>query len=487
MINLSEVVLKDFRLQRVLVIGDLMLDRYIRGTASRLSPEAPVPVLLSSYRHDTLGGAANVARNVVALGGECELAGFIGDDEGGERLTEICREVGIGTSSITIRAEGSTTVKTRILSGNHQLLRIDDEFVGKRPAEAYDFLAKSIAEVIAAKKPDIIVVSDYAKGVVTLELMQKLGEVAGPLGIPICVDPKGTDFRKYVGATIIKPNRAEMFDFARYWGWPTDDLISAAGSLRKEAGLTHVMLTLGDQGVALVSESSVEHIPTRAREVFDVTGAGDTVMAAFVLAKAAGVSPELAVDIANHAAAIAIARVGSTAVSGTELSQVLRAEQSSPSSRKVYDIQTIGRVVDQWKAEGKKIVFTNGCFDLLHAGHTSLLQDARDLGDRLVVGLNSDSSITRLKGPKRPLMPLEMRTAVLGALEAIDAIVVFEEDTPLEVIKAVKPDIIVKGGDYVRDTVVGADIVESHGGRVAIIPITANISSSKLAEALEKL
>ena len=485
--DLCHVVLNEFRHKRILVVGDLMLDRYIRGSATRLSPEAPVPVLRSASRHDTLGGAANVALNVVSLGGKCDIAGFLGNDEPATRFRELCAGAGIGQSGLVSRDGEPTTVKTRILSGNHQLLRIDEEIVQERSEEAYSSLFAAIETGIKNARPDAIVVSDYAKGVVSGRLTALLMPLASKLGIPVYVDPKGTDYTKYQGAFLIKPNRIEMTEFARRWGWSMDDLPSAAQELRKAAGLEYVALTLSEHGMAVVSESGVKQIPAQASEVFDVTGAGDTLMAGLVLATASALPVEDAATLANTAAAIAIAHVGSYAVRAGELMQGLRAQSFGPMERKVYDLAELTWVADQWRVEGKRVVFTNGCFDIIHAGHTMLLQDARAMGDRLIVGLNSDESIRRLKGDGRPLTALPMRTAVLGAMQPVDAIVVFEEDTPLKVIEALKPDVLVKGGDYNRSTIVGSDIVEQYGGRVAVIPITLDLSTTKLAAALQKL
>jgi D-beta-D-heptose 7-phosphate kinase/D-beta-D-heptose 1-phosphate adenosyltransferase len=486
-VDANWAILEKFSRCRVLVVGDLMLDRYIRGTASRLSPEAPVPVLLHASQSDSLGGAANVARNIVTLGGKCDIAGFIGTDATGEALAELCEKAGIGSSAIVSRQLSPTTMKTRVLSGNQQLLRIDQEDASEPGQAELDELFKAIELRMNEVAFDAIVISDYAKGVTAPSFMRRLNALADDREIPRYVDPKGTDYEKYLGASIIKPNRSEMVEFARRWGWSVDDLVSAAKMLRVAAGLTHVALTLGDQGFALVSETNVRHISTKAKEVYDVTGAGDTVMATLVLALAAGLDAAAAADIANHAAAIAISKVGSIAVGAVELVQALNADTAGNLDRKVYTLPVLENLVARWRSEGKTVVFTNGCFDILHAGHTGLLQDARALGDRLIVGLNSDASITRLKGEERPLMPLEQRTAVVGALESVDAIVVYEEDTPLNLITALRPDILVKGGDYDSSTVVGAEFLETYGGRVAIVPITNKVSTSKLADALRRL
>jgi len=480
-------ILELFAERKILVVGDLMVDRYIHGGASRLSPEAPVPVVLMNHQHDALGGAANVARNLVSLGAKCELAGFVGIDEAADALRSLCAEIEVGTSAVIGVPRFPTTCKTRILAENHQLLRVDREETSERPGEAYDELFTSIHKLIFSEGFNAIIVSDYAKGLTSPAFMARLWRLADEREIPVYVDPKGTDFEKYRGAALIKPNRAEMASFARRWGWPTWDLVGAAKELRVAADVRYVALTLGEGGMVVVSNEKETLVPTRAREVYDVTGAGDTVMAALVLGIASGLEIEQAADIANHAAAIVVARVGSSAVEAGDLAHSINSDSGDSLGRKVCSLKNLTWLVGRWREEGKKIVFTNGCFDIIHAGHTSLLQEAKRHGDRLVVGLNSDASITGLKGPLRPLIGLEQRAAVLSALEAVDAIVVFEEDTPQSVIETLQPDVIVKGGDYEKSNIVGADLVERRGGRVVIIPITNQVSTSKIAEALQKL
>lgn len=480
-------LLHGFSRLRVLVVGDLMLDRYLWGTASRISPEAPVPVVHVQRRTSVLGGAANVARNLRSLDVAVDLAGYVGEDGEAGALRAECQAHGIGTEAIVAIDDFCTVTKTRVVADDRQVVRFDDEIAAPRSEAEADGLLATIGARLAAEEYTAVVISDYAKGVCTPYLCQALIAKCRERGIPVYVDPKGRDYRKYAGATAIKPNRVEMIELAHAMGWSFVGPVDAARQLREMLSLEFVALTLGAQGIAVVQTHGVHEMPTVAREVFDVSGAGDTVMATMVAALGSGLGLMDGVALANLAAAEVIARTGTSPVRREELLLAILASDRVHGARKLVPVEELKLLVHAWKAQGLKVAVTNGCFDLLHAGHVRLLEDSAAETDRLIVAINSDASIARLKGPQRPLMPVEMRGIVLSALECIDALVVFEEDTPLNVIEAIRPDILIKGGDYTVETVVGADVVQSYGGEVRLVPLVEGLSTTRLADALSKL
>lgn len=478
-------LLHEFPRRRVLVVGDLMLDRYLWGSATRISPEAPVPVVRVDRRSATLGGAANVARNLRSLGVPTEMAGYVGHDADADALRAECAKDGIGDAGIVAIDRFCTITKSRIIADDRQVIRFDDEVTTPRPQGDSDRLLSAIAAVLQ-DPPEAVILSDYAKGLATPYFCAGLMALCRERNVPVYVDPKGRDYSKYAGATAIKPNRPEIAELAAAMGWPTAPL-DAAQHLRQELGLEFVAQTLGAQGIALVTEGGVHSLPTVAREVFDVSGAGDTVIATLVAGLASGLSLEDSTALANLAAAEVVAHTGTVPVGRTDLLVAVQDQDRIHSARKLYTTEELATVVDAWKAKGLKVAITNGCFDLLHAGHVRLLEDSAAQADRLIVALNSDSSITRLKGPQRPLMPADQRVGVLAALECIDAVVIFEEDTPLDVIEAVRPDVLVKGGDYTVETVVGSELVLSYGGEVRLVPLVQGLSTTRLADAIGKL
>lgn len=476
-------LLHGFARQRILVVGDLMLDRYLWGTATRISPEAPVPVVRVERRTHALGGAANVARNLRSLGATTVLAGYIGDDPEGTAFLDECAGCGIDCASVV--RSGSTVVKTRVLAEDRQVLRFDDEDVTPRPDGESRRLLAAVERALESGL-DAVILSDYAKGLATPALCQGLMSLCEGKGVPVYVDPKGRDYDKYLGATAIKPNRVEMTELAGVLGWNGTPVENAA-QLRERLDLAFVALTLGAQGIAVVREDGVHALPTVAREVFDVSGAGDTVIATLVAGLSSGLGLEDAAALANVAAAEVIAHTGTVPVGREALLVAVQEQDRVHAGRKVYTLEELAVVVQAWRARGLKVAITNGCFDLLHAGHVRILEDSAAQADRLIVALNSDESITRLKGPGRPLMTSEGRTGVLSALECVDAVVLFEEDTPLGVIEAVKPDVLVKGGDYTVETVVGSDLVLSYGGEVRLVQLVPGLSTTRLADAMAKL
>ena len=472
-----------FGARRVLVVGDLMLDRYLWGQAQRISPEAPVPVVHLTRRTQTAGGAANVARNLSALGLEVQLAGVTGDDEGRAALLAALTADGVQTQAVGLARDRATTVKTRVIGNHQQMLRIDEE--SSRPLAPGDESALWEAILPLLPGAGALVLSDYAKGVLTDSLCQRLLAAARAQGLPVLVDPKGRDFAKYAGASLITPNRAEL---ALTTGVPREDLaglLQAAASLRGELDLGLLVLTLSELGLALVDGSGTRRIPALAREVFDISGAGDTVIATFAAGLAAGLGASDTAHLANLAAGVVVGKVGTVPITGPELLAAISGEMALEQAAKILDLAAAQARVQGWQAAGERVVFTNGCFDLLHVGHVSYLELARRQGQRLVVGLNTDQSVRALEGPARPLIGEQDRARVLAALAAVDAVVLFDEATPLELILALRPDVLAKGADYREEEVVGAPEVKSWGGQVVLIPLVDDRSTTGIIQRLD--
>ena len=463
--------------KRLLVVGDVMLDKYIWGEVGRISPEAPVPVVRTTHQSHQPGGAANVAMNLSKLGAHAEVIGFTGGDEDERLLAEGLRANGISPEFVV--SEGFPTVtKQRILGGRQQMLRLDSERLGARPQGDYDRLVKSVLAHLPGC--DAVVLSDYAKGVLTAEVCQAVIQAARGLRIPVLVDPKSADFTRYRGATTICPNLGELAAAVHLEARELKPLLDAAEALVPELGIEFLIATLGEKGIALVRPGKSSLVPAVARQVFDVSGAGDTVIAVLALCLASGLRAEAAVGVANIAAGIVVGKAGTVPVEKHELLAALAPEIALHGEDKVVTRQELVRRVALWKANGERVAFTNGCFDLLHVGHITVLEQARGFGDRLIVAINSDASVSGLKGPGRPVVGERERARVLAALAAVDAVVVFGEPTPLEVIVATRPDVIVKGGDYGVDTVVGGNEVLSWGGQVKIVPLVEGFSTTRL-------
>jgi len=458
----------------VWVVGDVMLDEYVTGAVERISPEAPVPVVRAHATEHRLGGAANVARQIAALGARVSLAGVVGEDAAGEALRRLCSIDGIDTEALFSVAERQTTRKLRVLGHSQQLLRVDWEDVGPCPAQVTAALRERLAR---RAPPDAIILSDYAKGVLTPEAIAAL--VRERAAVPIVVDPKHRDFARYRGARTVTPNLRELeaavgrtLDVA-----DTGAIAAAARAVLAATGVGSMVVTLGNRGMVVVpSEEAATVIPAMQREVYDVTGAGDTAIAVLTLALAARGGLVQAAQLANAAAGVSVGQVGAVAVSAGSIRDALAARPEG----KLLARQELGARVAAWRTAGKRIVLANGCFDLLHAGHLALLGHAAKLGDILVLAINSDASVRRLKGPERPLVPQAERAALLAALTFVDAVTIFEEDTPLAVLQAVRPDVLVKGGDYRPSEVIGRELVEAAGGRVEIVPLTPEKSTSSL-------
>jgi D-beta-D-heptose 7-phosphate kinase/D-beta-D-heptose 1-phosphate adenosyltransferase len=468
----------------IVVVGDVMLDEYVWGEVNRVSPDAPVQVVDVARRSRAVGGAGNVAGNVMAAGAEVRLVGVVGDDEAGATLLQSMAASGADSRGIVRLAGRPTTVKTRVMALGQQLIRLDRENRSPIGRDDGDRVVAAVDEALPGA--DALLVSDYAKGVLdreTLAAVVAAAERRAP-GRPIVVDPKSADLSIYAGCSAITPNRREAEAATGVSLGAEADYAAAAERIRAVCGASSVLMTLGARGMALsVAGRRLVTIPSHAREVFDVTGAGDTVLAYFGLALAGGVEPDVAAEVANLAAGVKVSKVGAAAVTPVELTRDL---DSGPTSRKVVDLGEAVALCERWRSLGRRVVFTNGCFDLLHAGHIHLLERARALGDALVVAVNDDASIRRLKGPDRPLVAESDRARILAALDAVDAVIVFEADTPLDVIRRLRPDVLVKGGDYTEDAVVGADLVRAAGGRVAIVPLAAGRSTTALLESIKR-
>jgi D-beta-D-heptose 7-phosphate kinase/D-beta-D-heptose 1-phosphate adenosyltransferase len=465
---------------RCLVIGDLMLDEYLWGKAERISPEAPVQVVDVVREELRLGGAGNVVNNLVALGAQVSVCSVVGEDDNGRALLEDFTRRAVAVDAVFRDPARRTSRKTRVVASNQQIVRIDRE--SREPLSAA--MESQVCAWITAHAAsfNVILLSDYLKGVLTPQVIATVVAVAGSTAVPVLVDPKGTDFSRYQGATILTPNRKEAEAAAGLSIRDNESLNQAAGLIMEKACLKNLLVTRSEEGMSLFSRNAeAVHIPTVAREVFDVSGAGDTVLAALAIGIAAGLGMAEAARLANIAAGIAVGKLGTSTVSPTEIINAV-ALTHSDSDSKIKHLDVLTAIITAEKARGKQIVFTNGCFDLLHAGHVKYLQKARSLGDLLIMGLNSDASVRRLKGEKRPLIGEDERAHILAALDCIDYVVIFDEDTPLKLITALKPHILAKGGDYTADGVVGKDVVESYGGRVELVTFVDGKSTTNIIE-----
>jgi D-beta-D-heptose 7-phosphate kinase/D-beta-D-heptose 1-phosphate adenosyltransferase len=467
---------------KVLVVGDLMLDRYILGEVDRISPEAPVPVLRHAQRYERAGGAANVAMNLAGLGCQALLAGFWGEDTERRELAAFLDAATIETAGV-VTTRLPTISKTRIVGRRQQLLRLDIESHEKPNEEDCRHLQERVLALIP--KVHAVVLSDYAKGALTPELCEAVIRAARAIGIPVLADPKTPDFAKYTGATMVCPNLSEL---ASATGVSTHDmaaLLATGEAQRAEHELKYLCVTMSEKGIRVLWDGGEYHSPARAREVFDVSGAGDTVIATLAAALAGGLQVETAVELANLAAGIVVGKVGTVPIAQHELIAALTPSSGIRGGEKVLDRERLAKRIAEWRAAGETIVFTNGCFDILHVGHVTLLEDCHRYGSKLVLGLNSDASVCRLKGPTRPVVGENERARVMAALAAVDAVVLFEEDTPIELIREVRPDVLVKGGDYSVETVVGHEDVIAAGGRVEIVPTVEGFSTTNIVKKLK--
>ncbi|HZJ95477.1 MAG TPA: bifunctional D-glycero-beta-D-manno-heptose-7-phosphate kinase/D-glycero-beta-D-manno-heptose 1-phosphate adenylyltransferase HldE [Thiopseudomonas sp.] len=456
----------------VLVVGDVMLDRYWYGSTTRISPEAPVPVIKVTRTEDRPGGAANVALNIAALGAPVQLIAVTGADEAADALCERLHSVNVKTHFQRIQDQ-PTIVKLRAMSRQQQLLRMDFEDYFNTDAPA---LLSAVEAALDSVR--VMLLSDYGKG--SIRNHQALIQAAKQRGVAVLADPKGTDFSIYRGATLLTPNLAE---FEAVVGPCADEtqLLQRGMAMLADLELDALLITRGEQGMTLLRPGvAAVHLPARAREVFDVTGAGDTVISTMAACLAAGEDLPSAMTLANLAASIVVGKLGTATISAPELRRVLQGEQGV--GRGVLSLQQLQAAVADAKAQGERVVFTNGCFDILHAGHVSYLEQAREQGERLIVAVNGDESVTRLKGPGRPINSVDRRMAVLAGLGAVDWVVSFTEDTPENLLTLLQPDVLVKGGDYGVEEVVGADIVYAYGGEVRVLGLVDNSSTTAIVD-----
>lgn len=459
----------------VVVVGDVMLDRYWVGDARRVSQEAPVPVVDIDHTEDVPGGAANVALNVASMGARCTLVGIVGDDTDGRALTQVLEAAGVACEFVTA-ADWPTILKLRVVSRKQQLLRTD--FERPLPAGAADPVAERVAAVLG--DATALVLQDYDKGV--LADPPALITLAREAGVPVVVDPKHKPLSVYAGADLIKPNVHEFEDAVGPWA--DDDAMVALGrSLCQVNDFGALIITRGGRGMTVVEPGGAhQHVPARPVDVYDVTGAGDTAAAALAVSRSLGWDAVACAQLANMASGIVVGKSGTATVTGPELAMALAATPRA--DRGILSRTQLADTVRQARGRGERIVFTNGCFDILHAGHVAYLEEARNLGDRLVVAVNDDASVRRLKGAGRPVNPLERRLMVLSGLAAVDWVVGFDEDTPEPLLELLRPDVLVKGGDYSADQVVGADIVRSYGGDVRVLGLVADVSTTAIVERL---
>jgi D-beta-D-heptose 7-phosphate kinase/D-beta-D-heptose 1-phosphate adenosyltransferase len=463
----------------VMCLGDIMLDTFIYGSIERISPEAPVPVFKKHRKFSVLGGAGNVVRNLESLGCKTVYIGVAGMDAIGESVRQSLELLPCVTSIILTEKGRKTPHKTRFVSQGQQILRVDDETV----IPLSESTVEAVMETYLAYLPccQAVVLSDYAKGFLTPSLCEKIITAARQQGIPVIVDPKGHDYQRYQGATLLTPNAKELVNITKMPCQSNEDIVNAAQRLRADMQVDYVLVTRSQEGMTLVSQQESDHIPTQAREVYDVSGAGDTVIATLAMALAVGQTVLEAAKLANYAAGIVVAKTGTAVVTRTELEN--KCDETS--SRKISTLDHLLPLLTQWRRQHLRIGFTNGCFDLLHLGHLHILKQARQTCDRLVLAVNSDASVKKLKGETRPIQSEQTRAEILAALEIVDAVVIFSEDTPLALIEQILPDVLIKGADYRVDQVVGADVVHAHGGRVFLAELLPNNSTTKTIARLE--
>lgn len=463
---------------KILVIGDLMIDHYLWGSCERISPEAPVQVVDVRNETTVLGGAGNAINNLKTLGAEVSISSVIGDDDNGNELLSMLNSIGVKTDKVFTQKSRKTSKKSRVIATSQQVLRYDNESKSDISSESVNKILTSLNDELSSF--EIIVLSDYGKGVLTAKLCQGIINAAKKHNVKVLVDPKGSDFSKYKGAYLLTPNKKEAILAT---GIEIDDeksLEQALLQLKKKCDLDISLITLSEDGIATYDEN-VKVFPTVAKEVFDVTGAGDTVIASIAFALSVGKNIEETAAFANLAAGVVVGKIGSATVTLEEIEEYEASLHKSTSDAHIKTFDEIGSIVDRYRRNGKSIVFTNGCFDILHVGHVKYLQVAKSFGDILVVGLNSDESVSRLKGPTRPVNIAEDRAYLLAALEAVDFVVPFESDTPHELIKMLKPDTLVKGGDYEGKTVIGTEFAS----QLKLVDFVDGKSTTKTIEKIQ--
>ncbi|MGE0108608.1 MAG: D-glycero-beta-D-manno-heptose-7-phosphate kinase [Bdellovibrionales bacterium] len=460
-------LLEKLKGHRILCLGDVMLDRFIYGQVERVSPEAPIPVLRTQRESTSLGGSGNVVRNIASLGGTVDMIFVIGADQAGYDLSEHIAEMPEVSSFLITDNGRPTTVKTRFVANGQQLLRADHETLAPISAQTEEQILVRIKASLGGC--DVVVLSDYAKGVLTDKILKETIALCREQGKSVLIDPKGRDFSRYEGATLLTPNRKELREATGQDIISVEDAQRAARTLIEKHKLDGVLAKLGGDGVCLVlKDQEAEHYHATAHEVFDVSGAGDTVVATMALALAGGLRAGDAAALSNIAGTTVVGKIGTATVTLDELSHQITHGQAGQNESKVLSMAGAAECAERWRKQGIKVGFTNGVFDLLHPGHLSLIRQARQACDRLIIGMNSDASVKRLKGESRPVQNEDARALVLASLADVDGVVIFEEDTPLKLIETVRPDLLVKGADYTVETVVGAELVQGWGGKVLL-------------------
>ncbi|RMF92206.1 MAG: bifunctional D-glycero-beta-D-manno-heptose-7-phosphate kinase/D-glycero-beta-D-manno-heptose 1-phosphate adenylyltransferase HldE [Candidatus Schekmanbacteria bacterium] len=464
------------RKPRILVIGDLMLDEYIWGTVDRISPEAPVQVVKIKKKENAPGGAANVVNNLASLGAKVTVAGIIGKDSNGSKLLSLLRKKGAKCSPLISSKDIKTITKTRIIAHNQQVVRIDDE-----PEENINAFHRQKMFLLVKKEienSDGLIISDYNKGTVDEETIQKIIKFASACGKRVIVDPKGKDYSKYRGCYVVTPNLKELEEATNIRCDSEKNITDALSKLQRKLRSEAVLVTRGSDGMTLLLKGNKKfNFKSCALEVFDVSGAGDTVVAAFAYSLFSGLPPEDSAMISNIAGGIVVEKVGTSVATKNE---ILSRIDGDYGEERIIDVDEIEGIISKLRRKGKKIVFTNGCFDILHMGHIYLLQKAKAFGDILIVAINTDSSIKRIKGENRPLISEGERAKILSALSCVDYVTFFDDDTPMNIIKKIKPDVLVKGGDYSKNEVVGAEFVEKNGGRVELVKVVKGLSTTNI-------
>ena len=481
----SEKFTLDFSKSTILCIGDVMLDRFIYGDVERVSPEAPVPIMRIKRDFNMVGGAGNVVNNLSSLGAQVIFISVVGDDDTGKTIKDHLQKLPNVTAKLLIEGHRKTPLKTRFIAQSQQLLRVDDEVISVCTAKTEDEIAALFQQYLS--KIDVLILSDYGKGLLSSSLCQTI-ITAAKGKVPVIVDPKGRHYTHYSGATVITPNLKEMRDVVGHPLQDDADVLEAANELREKLDVESVLVTQGAAGMLLVDNQGQSHkIHARAQEVFDVSGAGDTVVATLAASLAHEIPLLESSYLANIAAGIVVGKVGTAAVTVNELKSSLHDNHHHETSKKVMSLSEITQELKSWRHQGVRIGFTNGCFDLLHLGHIHLLQQAAKGCDKLIVGLNSDMSVKRLKGDTRPIQNEEVRSQVLAALSTVAAVVIFDEETPLNLIKGILPDVLIKGADYTVDRVVGADIVQAHGGKVMLVNLQPGHSTTATVAKLKTI
>lgn len=469
---------------RILVVGDFMVDRYLYSSVSRISPEAPVPIAKVQRVERRIGGAGNVSLNIIALGSKVRILTSVGADDAGEELIGYMKEIGADTTYIYRDKNRKTSIKTRVVAQNQQLLRYDEEEILAAGQAFISFVSQNIDTIFEHIQG--VVLSDYGKGILEPEITQLLIQEAIRRKIPVLVDPKGADYSKYSGATICTPNLKELTEASgRSRLDAEEDILNASTDLCNQYHIEYMLATRSEKGMSLISRAlgTKQDFPAIAQEVCDVTGAGDTVISTMSICMTAGYPLDVCCRLSNMAASVVVSKFGAETVTVDEINQVISVnDRRMLGSEKICTLEQISEVVAKLKRDGKKLVFTNGCFDIVHAGHIASFWQARSFGDVLIVGVNSDASIQRLKGARRPIVSLENRLKLLEALEMVDYAVPFEDDTPQALIECIKPDVLVKGKDWEGKVVAGAEFIESYGGVVRFVELEKGLSTTAIIE-----